>query len=683
MRRRVRTARREAFGLFERCPGVPARYNASAKQLRPGPSQTRLGVWWTAHPRLIKAVTVAAIVWTGAYLAWRWGWSYHDASMLVWAPLLLAETFGLWSLACLAFFGWERPATTRPAATPGRSVDVYVCTYNEGVDVLRTTLAGCNALTYPHTTYLLDDGRRPEMAELAAEMGAVWLTRPDNSHAKAGNINHALRHTTGDFVFILDADHVPMPDALDAVIGYMDDERVALVQTPHDFYNQDSAQHYAVGRHEQSIFYDVICPGKDRHGAAFWCGSATLVRRDALLDVGGVAVETIAEDFHTTIKLHRRGWSTRYHNEVLVQGLAPHDLAGYLLQRDRWARGNLAVFTTPESPLRARELTAKQRFSYFASMASYAAGPVRALTLLVLAATLWTGALPMRASPNALLALWLPSVVLSLTAASALSRGFMRVADSTHFELTTSQIYLKALRCVVRPGKTRFKVTPKEGVDLGGMENVRQLKLVSAIALLLGAGVVARAVDAFAYDILPELPGVAAWVVPTLGVIELRRVLRTLVIVGRRRQRRFEFRFPCDEAADIVPLDPPADHAISYDARVVDISTTGLGLDSPRPQRPGDRIAVAVRLPDAHGQLAEIVIEAEVRLCRKDGDRYRLGTSIVHVPAHARRRLIEFCYIVCPYERLRGTRPACLPQPGELAAHSPHDTEPRNADVAA
>ena len=246
---------------------------------------------------------------------------------------------------------------------------------------MTATLAGCRALTYPHTTYLLDDGRRPEMEELAELAGADYLTRPDNSHAKAGNINAALPRTEGELVLMLDADHVPMPDALDAMVGYFDDERMALVQSPHDFFNHDSAQHYAVGRHEQSLFYRVVCPGKDRHGAAYWCGSAALIRRQALLEIGGVATETIAEDFHTTIRMQRHGWRSRYHDEVLVQGLAPHDLDGYLLQRDRWARGNLAVFTLPESPLRARELQPLQRLSYFASLAAYLAPPMRLLLL--------------------------------------------------------------------------------------------------------------------------------------------------------------------------------------------------------------------------------------------------------------------------------------------------------------
>ena len=307
----------------------------------------------TAIRRLLRTLALAALLWGLGYLTWRVGWSGEGAGPVAFAMLLATEIYGLYALAILTWFSWSRPQAARPPATPGRTVDVYVCTYDEPAEVVMATLAGCRALTYPHTTYLLDDGRREEMRELAELAGAEYMTRADNAHAKAGNLNAALPRTEGDLVFVLDADHVPMPDALDALVGYFDDERMAIVQTPHDFFNHDSVQHYVVGRHEQSLFYRVICPGKDRHGAAYWCGSAALINRHALLEIGGVATETIAEDFHTTIRLQRYGWRSRYHDEVLVQGLAPHDLDGYLLQRDRWARGNLAVFTLPESPLRA------------------------------------------------------------------------------------------------------------------------------------------------------------------------------------------------------------------------------------------------------------------------------------------------------------------------------------------
>jgi len=403
--------------------------------------QTPFGQFFDRHPMLLRTLATVALLWAAAYLIWRFGWSAQGSNPVLFVMLLLTEVYGVWALGTMAWYSWSHRAAERPPATPGRKVDVYVCTYDEPVEVVAATLAGCRALTYPHTTWLLDDGRRPEMEKLAKIASARYLTRPDNSHAKAGNINAALPRTDGELVLMLDADHVPMPDALDAMVGYFNDERVALVQSPHDFFNHDSVQHYMVGRHEQSLFYRVICPGKDRHGAAYWCGSAALLLRQALLDIGGVATETIAEDFHTTIRLQRHGWISRYHDEVLVQGLAPHDLDGYLLQRDRWARGNLAVFTLPESPLRARELRPLQRLSYFASLAAYMAPPMRLLLLATLGAVLWTGELPMKVSIPALAVLWLPSVSLNLLTGSALARGYMKVGETAHYELMTMEIY--------------------------------------------------------------------------------------------------------------------------------------------------------------------------------------------------------------------------------------------------
>jgi cellulose synthase (UDP-forming) len=624
-----------------------------------GRAQTRWGRWWEAHPRLLHALALFALAWMAVYLVWRVGWSWRGASPWLWCLLLVAEGYGLWNLAMLTWLSWRIEPCRRPPATPGHRVDVYVCTYDEPVAVLRATLAGCAAMTYPHTTYLLDDGRRPEMAALARRWGAEYVTRPDNAHAKAGNVNHALRSTAGDLVLALDADHVPLPDTLDALVGYFDDPGVALVQTPHDFYNHDSIQHYEVGRHEQSVFYSVICPGKERHNAAFWCGSGALIRREALLGVGGVAVETIAEDFHTTIKLHRAGWRTRYHDEVLIQGLAPHDLAAYLLQRDRWARGNLAVFTTPESPLRARDLTRAQRLSYFASLSSYLAGPMRLLMLVTLAAALWSGQLPLTASPLTLGVLWAPATLLSIAAGSALCRGYQRIADTTHFELCTAEIFARALRCVVRPGRTSFKVTPKEGVDVGGAGAVRQLPVLLAIALALAAGIAARILDDAGVRFLPHLHGIAWWVVPVVAAFELRRVVRTLAVVARRRQLRHEYRMPLDATAAVVP-------AGAYDGatligRARDVSPSGIGLLVPAPVDPGTAATVTLQLPCIDGEHEAVPLDVEVLSCRQQGERWAVGARIAGAGELAERRIVEYCYVVCQRERLRDQRVAVEP----------------------
>jgi cellulose synthase (UDP-forming) len=207
-------------------------------------------------------------------------------------------------------------------------------------------------------------------------------------------------------------------------------------------------QHYEVGRHEQSMFFEVVCPGKDHHNGVFWCGSAALLRREALVGVGGVCTETIAEDFHTTIKMHSAGWKTCYHDEVLVQGLAPMDMDGYLLQRDRWARGNLAVLSLPESPLRpCAGLSAYQRVSYFGSLFAYGAGAARLAMIGLLVVVLVGGVLPARMSVLSLAVFWAPWTLLAVVSANALSQGHLRMGESSHYTLVTAAVYTKALRC--------------------------------------------------------------------------------------------------------------------------------------------------------------------------------------------------------------------------------------------
>jgi hypothetical protein len=341
---------------------------------------------------------------------------------------------------------------------------------------------------------------------------------------------------------------------------------------------------------------------------------------------------------------------------VLVQGLAPHDLDGYLLQRDRWARGNLAVFTLPESPLRARELAPAQRLSYFSSLFAYLAPPMRLLLLTTLAVVLWTGALPMKLSVIALVALWAPSVVLNLAAGSALARGYMRIAETTHFELLTMEIYTRALRCAIVPAKTAFKVTPKQGVDEGGWRAVAKLRLVALCAVVLAAGIAVRCVDIFGPALIPSLPGIAGVIVPLLALIELRRILRTLLLAGGRRQRRLVYRFE--------GVDAPA-HTIAGGrpvlGRVVDASASGLGLVMDGPLKVGTHPIVQLRLADATGVEHDVPVRVDVRSSRALGDSYLIGASIAAIDPAARLRLMEWCYVVCSHERLRGHRPSAAP----------------------
>jgi hypothetical protein len=277
---------------------------------------------------------------------------------------------------------------------------------------------------------------------------------------------------------------------------------------------------------------------------------------------------------------------------------------------------------------------------------------MRLLLLLTLGLVLWTGELPMKISVTALAALWLPYVLLNLGAGAALARGYMRVPESAHYELLTMEIYTRALRCALVPGKTAFKVTPKQGRDGGGFDAVRKLRLVLFCTLLLAAGTAMRLLDLAGVGPLPDLPGIAAVVVPLLGLYELRRLLATLTAVGRRRQRRLVYRFEGDAPANLYT---PVAHTT---ARLVDASAAGLGLVASAPLEAGSEPAVLLTLTDAAGSEYEVAAKVEVRTCREVEGSFLIGATIREIDPEARLRLMEWCYVVCTHERLRGRRPA-------------------------
>jgi len=608
----------------------------------------RSGFWWR-HPHLVQVLGLSALGWGMAYLAWRVTVSGRGAPPALFLVLLAAELFGWLNLALYVFLGWSVPRSRQPALSyPVPSIDVFVCTYDESLTVLEATLTGCRALTLPHTTYLLDDGRRPEVEALAARLGIRYITRGDNRHAKAGNINHALRSTHGELILFLDADHVPMPGILESLAGYFRDPQLALVQTPHDFSNRDSVQHTRAARHEQTLFFEVIAPGKDRHNAIFWCGSATLMRRAALEEVGGVLTDTIAEDFHTTIAMHARGWRTHYHDEVLVQGLAPYNLGGFLLQRARWARGNLKVFRTSENPVTCRGLSGKQRLSYLASLLNYFSGLQRAALLAVLAWTLATGQLPMHASVPTLLVLWLPWSLLALASTAALGRGTLGLFDSTRYGIMTMGIYIGGVASIAFGRAGAFRVTPKEGVDDGGLQVLRMLKLVTAaFALLLTAWLVSVGSWLGVLD-APAMPELARIVTLLLGVWELGCIAAVVGTLVRRRQVRSQYRFPVRLRARIA--------STPTIVSLLDLTPDGLAFESPVGLEQGARFSLLTRVHDASDTIRGLTLRTEVTSCRlnDDGVKYRVGCRLDPTDTETRALLVEYCFVVLPEQQHHG-----------------------------
>jgi cellulose synthase (UDP-forming) len=234
------------------------------------------------------AVVLTAILGVN-YVGWRWLASLNWDAWWIAVPLVAAETYSLVDVLLFGLTVWRQKIRTPPPAAPAdATVDVFIATYNEPLDLVMKTALAAKAIRHPHSTWILDDGARSELRDLAAEHGLGYVTRSEDwtdmpRHAKAGNLNNALMVTHGEFLLILDADQIPEPDILEKTLGYFNNRRVALVQTPQYFSNVPAAD--LLGS-QAPLFYGPIQQGKDGWNAAFFCGSNALLRREALMQLG-------------------------------------------------------------------------------------------------------------------------------------------------------------------------------------------------------------------------------------------------------------------------------------------------------------------------------------------------------------------------------------------------------------
>ncbi|MBC7630989.1 glycosyltransferase family 2 protein [Aeromicrobium sp.] len=223
------------------------------------------------------------------YVVWRWMFSLNWDAWWIAVPLVLAETYSLIDSLLFGLTMWRIKRRGEPELPPeGATVDVFITTYNEPLELVQRTALAAKAITHPHQTWLLDDGNRKELGEWAEANGSGWLRRSDDwidrpRHAKAGNINNALMATDGEFLLILDADQIPEPNILDRTLGYFRDDKVALVQTPQVFTNVPDSD--PLGS-QAPLFYGPIQQGKDGWNAAYFCGSNAVIRREALMQLG-------------------------------------------------------------------------------------------------------------------------------------------------------------------------------------------------------------------------------------------------------------------------------------------------------------------------------------------------------------------------------------------------------------
>jgi cellulose synthase (UDP-forming) len=396
------------------------------------------------HERRRKVTAVAYVAVSIAYLCWRATILNFDAlglSLIYFSAEIAGFLLGL----TIVFSSWNYRHRQPLPAPPGLDVDVLVPVYQESIDIIRWTAVAAKEIAYPHRTFILDDGNRPDVKALARDLGIRYLARGRNEHAKAGNLNYGLAHSTADFVVVFDADHIAMPNALDLTLGFFSDERVAMVQTPQEFYNARAFQYYRSRRHrglwhDQSFFYDIAQACRDSFNGATCIGTGVAYRRSALDAIGGIPVQTVTEDFHTALLMHKKGYEVAYLNEPIAYGVAASDLRDFYRTRHRWAHGNIHVLRH-ENVLFCGDLTLGQRLSYLSFGLIYLEGVQQALLFLVPILSLLFGWAPFEISViNVLIVLFFP--ILTLLLLQELGCGLTRPWVNEIFSVARFHIHL-------------------------------------------------------------------------------------------------------------------------------------------------------------------------------------------------------------------------------------------------
>ena len=460
------------------------------------PGLVTLGACLAILPMLRRDSTIARSLMTGIsvallirYFVWRVTQTLpppgFTADALVGYPFMLAEMASLLAVCLSLLFltrTIDRSADAKDEAKSGVAVataplvDVFICTYNEEKAILERTIIGATGLKYGnYRVWVLDDGRRLWLKRLAEELGCHYLIRPDNRHAKAGNINHALRHVAGlhdkpEFVAILDADFVPMPEFLTRTTSLMADKAVGVVQTPQHFINPDPIQSNLAATEvwpdEQRFFFDILMPAKDAWGVAFCCGTSSVIRYSGLMEIGGFPTDSVTEDYLVTLRLKERGYLTVYLNERLTLGLAPEGLKEYITQRSRWCLGFMQIVRGRSGPFSLQSnLTLIDRLSLVDAFMSWTASyGMKVLGLVVPWLYLLFGIKAVYADLSELLRYFLPFYVWHAFTMAWISRGRSLAIMTDVSQYIAAPAVVKAIIMgLIRPKGHKFQVTAKGG----------------------------------------------------------------------------------------------------------------------------------------------------------------------------------------------------------------------------
>lgn len=429
---------------------------------------------------ITQVLIVMSVLASTRYLYWR---ATETISFDTWlnglfgTTLFFAELYA-WIVLIFGYFqtAWpleRKPVPMDPDTSKWPTVDVLIPTYNEPLKIVRTTVFAAMAMDWPRdklNVYILDDGTREEFRKFAEEADVGYLTRSVKKHAKAGNLNAAMKRIDGEYVAIFDCDHVPTRTFLQVCMGWFGkDPKLAMVQTPHHFFSPDPFEKnlgtFKKVPNEGELFYGLVQDGNDLWNATFFCGSCAVMKRSALDDVGGVATETVTEDAHTALKMHRKGYSTAYLAVPQAAGFATESLGSHVGQRIRWARGMAQIFRV-DNPFLGRGLKFAQRMCYANAMLHFFYGLPRLIFLTAPLAYLLLGSQVIHASAVHIALYALPHLLHANLTNSRMQGEFRHSFWAEVYESVLAWYILRpSMVALINPKFGKFNVTSKGGLN--------------------------------------------------------------------------------------------------------------------------------------------------------------------------------------------------------------------------
>ncbi len=580
------------------------------------------------------------------YIWWRVSQTLDPSSavdLTLGIGLLAAEAY-TWTILLIGFLQNARPLGRQPVALPTDvttwpAVDVMVPTYNEPLSVIKPTVLAALSLDWPADRLqvcVLDDGAREEVRVFAESVGARYIARTSHEGAKAGNINHALKLTTGEFVAIFDCDHIPVRAFLTTTLGWMVREpQCALVQTPHHFFSPDPFERnlgtFRQIPSEGGLFYGLVQEGNDFWNAAFFCGSCAVLRREPLMAIGGLAAETVTEDAHTALRLHRHGCTSAYLRCVLAGGLAVETFAAHVKQRIRWARGMAQIFRL-DNPFSGKGLKPSQRLCYANAMLHFFGGLPRLVFLTAPLAYLYFKIHLLNASALLLAAYALPHLLQSAIANANMQGRFRHTVWNEAYETALSwYIAIPTLMALINPKGASFNVTAKGGRIENDFYDWR-IAMPYLVLALANLGGIVLAVPSLLFWNAFESGTVLVNLVWALFNFVLLGVV--LGVAAETSQRRTAHRVTREFSAVVELADGQR-----LDCSTVDFSMTGLRLRLP----PGHTIQA--------GDPLRVILQQAAGENRFPGEVLQSRDGIIRIRLDEMHNAVQRDYVQCTFAR--------------------------------